>query len=97
MSLPSYNKIVDAKASLAAVEEKEAKAAKTVGGSESKVSSTQGESNGAGGVLQSSLSNPFKPKTKSKAERLAEKEKKKAALEEEAAKREAVLKQKIEF
>lgn len=97
MSLPSYNKIVDAKASLAAVEDKEAKAAKTTGNSETKVSSSQGETSGAGGILQSASSNPFKPKTKSKAERLAEKEKKRAALEEEAAKREAVLKQKIEF
>jgi hypothetical protein len=97
MSLPSYNKIVDARASLAAVEDKEAKAAQKTGSFETKVSSSQGESSGAGGIIQSTLSNPFKPKTKSKAERIAEKEKKKAALAEEMAKREAVLKQKIEF
>jgi hypothetical protein len=97
MSLPSYNKIVDARASLAAVEDKEAKAAQKTGSVETKVSPPQGESSGAGGVIQSTLSNPFKPKTKSKAERIAEKEKKKAALAEEMAKREAVLKQKIEF
>lgn len=96
MSLPSYDKISDARASLAAVEDREAKTSQKT----TKVE-TEGSSPQSGSVLGvmsgSSGSSPFAVKKMSKAERNAAREAKQAALAEEMAKREAVLNQKLDF
>ena len=96
MSLPSYEKISDARATLAAVEDREAKTSQTAPKFETEGSLPQ--SGGGLGIMSgSSGSSPFAVKKMSKAERDAAREAKQAALAEEMAKREAVLNQKLDF
>jgi len=100
MSLPSYDKISDAKAFIAAVEDKEAEAAAQEAKKASKgkpAVSTSSSSGGVGGFVGGSASSMFRPKAKTKAERISAREAKKKAIAVEMEEREVKLKENIEI